>query len=49
MRFTSGLLIFSAVACAQLRITTSSVPVASQYQSYSTVLTATGGTPVRAW
>jgi hypothetical protein len=49
MRFTSGLLIFSAVACAQLRITTSSVPVASQYQSYSTVLTATGGTLPYTW
>src|ERR1035441_857894 len=49
MRFTSGLLIFSAVACAQLRITTSSVPVASQYQRYSTVLTATGGTLPYTW
>src|ERR1035441_6387068 len=49
MRFTSGLLIFSAVACAQLRITTSSVPVASQYQSYSTMLTATGGTLPYTW
>src|ERR1019366_1606741 len=49
MRFTSGLLIFSAVACAQLRITTSSVPVASQYQSYSTTLTATGGVLPYTW
>src|ERR1039458_6464853 len=49
MRFTAGLLFLAAVACAQLRITTSSVPVASQYQSYSTVLTATGGTLPYTW
>jgi uncharacterized repeat protein (TIGR01451 family) len=49
LRLTAGLLLFSAVACAQLRITTSSVPVATQYQSYSTVLTATGGTPPYTW
>src|ERR1039457_2279590 len=49
LRFTAGLLLFSAAASAQLRITTSSVPVAGQYQSYSTTLTATGGTPPYAW
>ena len=49
LRFTAGLLLFSAAASAQLRITTSSVPVAGQYQSYSTMLTATGGTPPYRW
>ena len=49
LRFTAGLLLFSAVASAQLRITTSSVPVAGQYQSYSTTLTATNGTPPYTW
>jgi len=34
---------------AQLQITTSSVPVAAQYQSYNTALTATGGTPPYQW
>lgn len=49
LRLTTGLLLFSAVACAQLQITTNSVPVATQYQSYSTTLTATGGTPPYTW
>jgi uncharacterized repeat protein (TIGR01451 family) len=49
LRLAAGLLLFSAIACAQLRITTSSVPVASQYQSYSTMLTATGGTLPYTW
>ena len=34
---------------AQLTITTSSVPVATQYQSYSTTLTAAGGKPPYTW
>ena len=32
-----------------LRITTTGVPAATQYQSYSTTLTATGGTPPYTW
>jgi uncharacterized protein (TIGR03437 family) len=32
-----------------LQIATQSVPVASQYQSYNTTLTATGGTPPYTW
>jgi len=48
-RFIAGLLLFSAVACAQLGITTGSVPVATQYQSFSTALMATGGTPPYTW
>jgi uncharacterized protein (TIGR03437 family) len=43
------LLVFAATAAAQLQITTQSVPVASQYQSYNTTLTATGGTPPYTW
>lgn len=46
---TFGLLLLSAAAGAQLRITTSSVPAATQYQSYGTPLTATGGTPPYTW
>ena len=34
---------------ATLQITTTSVPSATQYQSYSTPLTATGGTPPYTW
>lgn len=34
---------------AQLQIATTSVPVATQYQSYSTTLTASGGTPPYTW
>src|SRR5579871_1822248 len=49
LRIPAGLLLFSALAGAQLRITTSSVPTAAQYQSYSTMLTATGGTPPYTW
>ena len=49
LRFTAGLLFFSAIACAQLKITTTSVPVVSQYQSYNTALTAAGGTPPYTW
>jgi hypothetical protein len=46
----AGLLLFSGVASAQLRITTASVPVANQYHSYSAQLTATGGTlPYKWW
>jgi uncharacterized protein (TIGR03437 family) len=42
-------LLFAATAAAQLQITTSSVPVATQYQSYDTTLTASGGTPPYTW
>jgi uncharacterized repeat protein (TIGR01451 family) len=44
-----GPLLISAAAGAQLQITTASVPVATQYQSYNTTLTASGGTPPYAW
>ena len=40
---------FAATGLAQLQIATSSVPVATQYQSYSTTLTASGGTPPYTW
>src|ERR1700691_4520072 len=43
------LLFLSGAASAQLTITTTSVPVATQYQSYSTTLTASGGTPPYSW
>jgi hypothetical protein len=46
---TASFLLFCAAASAQLRITTSSVPAANQYQGYSTVLTATGGTSPYRW
>src|ERR1035438_5448552 len=49
LRFSAGLLLFSAVASAQLQITTTSVPVATQYQPYSTALAATGGTQPYHW
>jgi hypothetical protein len=49
LRLTAGLLFFSSLASAQLQITTSSVPVAAQYQSYSTTLTASGGTLPYTW
>ena len=42
-------LLISAAAGAQLQITTASVPAATQYQSYTTTLTASGGTPPYAW
>ena len=48
-RFVAGLLLFSSIASAQLQITTTSVPAVTQYQSYSTTLTATGGTPPYSW
>jgi uncharacterized repeat protein (TIGR01451 family) len=44
-----SLLTISAAAGAQLQITSSSVPAATQYQSYNTTLTASGGTPPYAW
>jgi uncharacterized protein (TIGR03437 family) len=39
----------SSVSSVPVQVTTSSVPVATQYQSYSTALTATGGTPPYTW
>ncbi|HTS27747.1 MAG TPA: Ig domain-containing protein [Bryobacteraceae bacterium] len=45
----SGVLLFSAGAQTPLQISTTSVPVASQYQSYNTALAATGGTPPYTW
>ncbi len=49
-QFVAGLVLFCAPGIgAQLQITTSSVPVATQYQSYSTTLAASGGTPPYAW
>ena len=49
MRIPGLFFVLAALAGAQLRITTSSVPVASQYRSYSTGLTAAGGTPPYKW
>jgi hypothetical protein len=50
MRLLFAIPLFCGVAAAQLQITTTSVPVATQYQSYSPVyLTATGGTPPYTW
>jgi uncharacterized protein (TIGR03437 family) len=49
VRISLLLLLCAAVAAAQLRIGTSSVPVATQYQSYSTALTAAGGIPPYTW
>jgi uncharacterized protein (TIGR03437 family) len=49
MRISLGWVFFTSTAMAQLQITTSSVPVATQYQSYSTTLAATGGTPPYTW
>jgi hypothetical protein len=48
LQVTFGFLLLSA-ASAQLRITTASVPAATQYQSYSTPLAATGGAPPYTW
>lgn len=49
VRIPLTFLLFPLLAPAQLRITTSSVPVATQYQSYNTTLTATGGAPPYTW
>ena len=49
LKLTAGLLLLSSAGLAQLRITTTTVPVATQYQSYSTALTATGGTLPYHW
>ena len=43
------LLLFSTAAVAQLNITTGTPPVATQYLSYSTQLSATGGTQPYTW
>jgi len=44
------LFLFSSVAFAStLTITTTSVPAVTQYQSYSTTLAASGGTPPYTW
>jgi hypothetical protein len=46
----AGLALLCAPAIgAQLQITTSSVPAVTQYQSYNTTLTASGGTPPYTW
>ena len=44
-----SLLLISAAAGATLLITTTSVPAVTQYQSYTTTLAASGGTPPYAW
>jgi uncharacterized repeat protein (TIGR01451 family) len=44
-----GLFLLASAGSAQLQITTASVPAATQYQSYSTTLQASGGTPPYAW
>ena len=49
MKCMVGLVVLSASGLAQLRITTTSVPVATQYQPYSTTLTATGGPTPYSW
>jgi len=45
----AGLLLISGAAAAQLQIVTGSVAAATQYQSYTTALTASGGTPPYSW
>jgi hypothetical protein len=45
----AGFLLVSAASASQLQITTTSVPTATQYQSYSTTLTASGGTTPYTW
>ena len=42
-------LLCAPAAAATLQITTTSVPAVTQYQSYATTLTATGGTPPYTW
>ena len=42
-------LLFSGPLAGTLQITTSSVPAATQYQTYNTTLSATGGTAPYAW
>jgi hypothetical protein len=49
MRCALGLLVLASSGLAQLRITSTSVPVATQYQPYSTTLTATGGSTPYSW
>lgn len=49
MRLTTPFLFCTAVAIAQLQITTSSVPTATQYQSYNATLAANGGSPPYSW
>ena len=48
-QIVAGLVLLCAPGIAQLQISTGSVPVATQYQSYSTTLTASGGTPPYTW
>ena len=49
MRIHTFPLLFATTALAQVQVTTTSVPVATQYQSYNTTLAATGGTPPYKW
>ena len=49
VRIFALLFFFAATGMAQLQITTSTVPVATQYQSYSTTLAATGGASPYQW
>src|SRR5580698_8976803 len=49
VRIYPVLFLLAVPAMAQLQITTSAVPVATQYQSYSTTLTAAGGTAPYTW
>jgi len=49
MRFLFVIPLFCGMAAAQVQIATTSVPVATQYQSYNTALTATGGTLPYTW
>jgi len=49
VRIYSLLVVLAVPAMAQLQITTSTVPVATQYQSYTTTLTASGGTAPYTW
>jgi uncharacterized protein (TIGR03437 family) len=49
VRISSFLFFFAATAMAQLQIATSNVPVATQYQTYSATLAASGGTLPYTW
>jgi uncharacterized protein (TIGR03437 family) len=49
VRIYPFLAVCACASAAQLQITTANVPTATQYQSYSTTLTASGGTPPYTW
>src|ERR1039458_1821245 len=49
VRIFLSLFLFAATGMAQLQITPSTVPVATQYQSYNTTLAASGGASPYQW